>query len=571
MSLNATSLSSQAHRVLRFASGAQLLLLAVAACRNAHQLNTDAVAYLRLAHYYAHGQIELAVTGYWSPLLPWLLAPLLKLGLAPLVAARLVMALSAVVFFWGCLAVFRAFRMPEKAYVLGAWLAVLASVFWSVRNISPDLLAAGLIASAVAAMTEERWLNERSAAIFAGFLWALAYLAKAVALPLALIVGGALAALVAFTKTEQRERAFHQFGITLIAAIVVALPWIATISLKYGRPTFSTTARIAHAVAGPADRARYHPALQTLHQPEPGRLAAWEDPSRMPYEFWSPLDSAENFNHQLGVIANNLGSELSMLGGISPSGLVKAAQRPGAQTFARALPGFDFCWLGVIALAACMCAPRPWRETLVRDRWRWAVVPCAGLMAIYLPFFLQREDQRYFYGLLPFVWVAVAGAVSWWAQRQGTEAAAFESRVMQRAFASFVLLALLWCAASLNGLPNYASEFAHELAAKMRAAKLQGPIAGSALIQGGRAGFYMAFLLGERWLGDEPGATPERFHKSGAKFVVVIRGSPQADALARAAGFRDLDMKLFGNMDEAGSFLLRVFEVVPPEAGPRLR
>ncbi len=562
MSSTLAAFPPQARRAVMLAFGAQLLLLIVAAWRNADQLNTDAVAYLRLAHYYTTGQIELAVSGYWSPLFVWLLAPLLKLGLAPLVAARIVMALSAVVFFWGCVAVFHAFRLRERAYVLGAWLAALASVFWSVRNISPDLLVAGLIAFAIATMLEERWLNERHAAVITGFWWGLAYLAKAVALPLALLVGSTLAALIGFTKTEQRQRAFYQFGITLLTAVVIVLPWIATISLKYGRPTFSTTARIAHAVAGPADRARYHPALRTFHQPEPGRLTAWEDPSRMPYEHWSPFDSAENFRHQFDVIANNLGSELSMLGGVNPAGLATAARHPGAQAFARALPGLDLCWLGVIALAVCACVPRQWRETLARERWRWAVVPCACLMAIYLPVLLERAEQRYFYALLPFVWVAVAGAVSQWAQRRdGNEV--FEWRWLQRAFASFALLALLWCTASLNGLPNYASEFAHELAAKMRAKNLGGPIAGSALMQGGRAGFYTAFLLGERWLGDEPGATPERFRESGAMFIIVLRDSAQFDAMNRAAGFRNLDTKLFSSAEEAANFPLCVFEVVP--------
>ena len=117
---------------LRWVFAVQAVLLVVAAVRNVHQLNPDAVAYMRIAGYYAGGQWDLAVTGYWGPLLSWLMVPLLKAGMAPLVAARVVMALSGVVFLCGAVAVFRSFRLPRLALVTGAWIAAGWSVFWSV-------------------------------------------------------------------------------------------------------------------------------------------------------------------------------------------------------------------------------------------------------------------------------------------------------------------------------------------------------------------------------------------------------------------------------------------------------
>ena len=73
---------------LRWVFAVQAVLLAVAAWRNLHQLNPDAIAYMRIAGYYANGQTELAVTGYWGPLLSWLMVPLLKVGAPPLVAGK---------------------------------------------------------------------------------------------------------------------------------------------------------------------------------------------------------------------------------------------------------------------------------------------------------------------------------------------------------------------------------------------------------------------------------------------------------------------------------------------------
>ena len=65
--------------VLAAALAIQIVLLIVAGWHGRYLLNTDAIAYLRIASYYASGQMDLMVSGYWGPLLSWLVAPLLKL------------------------------------------------------------------------------------------------------------------------------------------------------------------------------------------------------------------------------------------------------------------------------------------------------------------------------------------------------------------------------------------------------------------------------------------------------------------------------------------------------------
>src|SRR5207245_8633558 len=66
--------------------------------------------------------------------------------------------------------------------------------------------------------------------------------------------------------------------------------------------TFTTSARIAHAIVGPPDVDRYHPVFRRYHVPEPGRLTSWEDPSHMPYHYWSPLDSVAHAVYQLKLM-----------------------------------------------------------------------------------------------------------------------------------------------------------------------------------------------------------------------------------------------------------------------------
>ena len=519
---------------------AQAVLLVVAAGRNLHQLNPDAVAYLRIAGYYAGGQFDLAMTGYWGPLLSWLMVPLLKLGVAQLVAARVVMALSGVVFLVGAVAVFRAFRLPPKALVSGACIAAGYAVFWSVRNITPDLLMAGLVALAVSATVEGFLSGRLSVLIAAGAWWGLAYLAKALALPLAVLTCVVLAALAARRQAAcgqaARTTMARRLALVWTCCALVAGPWIGVLSLHYGKFTFSTTGPIAHALAGPGADAPYHPAMVTLHQPDAGRVTQWEEPSRMAYRLWSPLANGENFQHQLGVLARNAATMTDWLWGVR---WLSGANDP--RGVARMLPGFDLLGLslagvvgGVVVLFANRHRPR-------RVRWSWAAVPVLCLGGLYLPFFVMAEDSRYFYGALPFVWVMVTGAWGWVSRPERDWARRVRRRVFRVAMVAFLIPSLMWLSVAIYSLPNLASHAAHELAIGLKPLPVSGPLAGSGAMPGGRTGLYTALLLGERWLGDNEQAGPEEFAASGARVVVTRRGSRQAEALAQDSRWRTMD------------------------------
>lgn len=541
---------------LRWLFAVQAVLLAVAAGRNLHQLNPDAVAYCRIAGYYAGGQWELAVTGYWGPLLSWLMVPLLKAGCAPLVAARIVMALSGAVFLAGTVAVFRAFRLPRMALVTGAWIAAGWSVFWSVRNISPDLLLAGLAGLAMAATLEAMLASHRRLAVVApsptpgddaatanrghgrvarlgvaaGAWWGLAYLAKAVALPWAVLVTAGFALFAASGRPELRRELAARLGVVWLCLALVAGPWVAALTLHYGKFTFSTTGPIAHALAGPGEESRYHPAMVTLHQPDAGRVTQWEEPSRMAYRHWSPIASGESFRHQFGVVMRNFKTMFEWLAPFEA--WLSANEQP---PWRRWLGAFDFLGLAAVALSLSGLALIRQLGKMRRVRLLWAWVPVGALAGLYLPFFVMAEDNRYFYPLCPFLWLLTvaarpksAGPTTFGYRRLGF-------RVMA---ASFALPAVLWCGAALRGLPNPAAETARNLAAELKSASRPGPLAGSALLPGGRTGLYTAFFLGERWLGDDAQAGPDAFAAAGARVVVLRRDAPQRKAFERAAGWR---------------------------------
>ncbi len=543
---------------VKIALGCQVLLLAVAGWQNRFQLNTDGIAYLRIAHYYATGQSDLMVSGYWGPLLSWLLVPFLKLGFEPLSAARVVMALSALVFTTSCARLFKRMDLALGRQAVGVWIAVALSTFWSVRYLTPDVLLAGLMAVACSNLMDKRWVEDCELALQTGLIWAVAYLAKAVAFPLGFLITAGIALFWKRSGTAP-GKVFTSVAWTLIPFMLASLPWIVTLSIKYKTVTFSTSGPINHALAGPPDAERYHPFARTYHQPEAGRVTSWEDPSRMKYNFWSPTASKANALHQAKVIAGNVPAVFHWVGGINPFGVRLMNREFNPQEIFRLMPGFDLFYLGVCALVGCLIGSR--RDSLVQEKWRWAIVPAVCIMGIYLPVFLLQDDQRYMYPLFPFLWVAVSGAFNWvmrHSAHRGTKAERTSWRIV---VASFGLPALFWMLVGLVGIPNPASDCARELALRMKLADLRGAIVGSGQLPGGRTGLFTAFFLGEPWYGDSSSPTPSGYLFSKARFVMVHRIPAITGPLDRDPAFHDLDPKLFKSPEEAENFPIKVYEL----------
>ncbi|MEW6303134.1 MAG: hypothetical protein AB1705_06675 [Verrucomicrobiota bacterium] len=550
--------------VLWLAFLVQAGLLAAAAFSNRDLLNADGVAYLRIASYYAEGKTQLMVSGYWGPLLSWLIAPLMALGVPDLAAARIVMAGSGLVFSIGCLAVFRRFQLSEPAQIAGLWVAAALSVFWSVRYITPDLLLAGFVALAIAWLTDERWFGNARFAIVGGFFWAAAYFAKAVAFPLMVLVCASVALAWWFTGKAAWRAIVRGLAITWITFACLCAPWMTLLSLKYGGFTFSTSGKINHAIAGPADVERYHPFGRTFHAPEPGRITSWEDPDPKSYAYWSPFANQEYARHQLRVIAGNMPKILQLLGGVDIGLLLSRGAELQPQDVAQVLGGADLCYFGLAGIILCLPFAGNRREAFAQQRWRWAIIPVWWMAAIYLPVFLFAGEQRYFYPVWPFLWVAAVGAAEWLANRRPEQREKRLWLANRLVTASFALPAVVWLLVALAGLPIPANYVARQMADRLAAAKIEDPIAGSALLPGGRTGMYIAYFLNQPWHGDQLHPRAADFKRSQARLIVVRRDDLVTEELDRDPAFRNLDEKLFASAEEAANFPVKAYEVTPP-------
>jgi hypothetical protein len=529
----ATGESDWSRRHIVGVFGFQLAALAIAAWVFRHALNPDAVAYLRIASYYAEGKTNLAISGYWSPLISWLLVPFLKLGVPPLASARIVMGLSAVLFLWGCLRIFRQFQLPPRLLGLGLWVSALVSIPWSVENITPDLLLAALVCFAFAGMVTPDWFRKPSVTLLGGALWGMAYLCKSIALPLGILTSLGLACLWWRKEPGARFRIAAGLGLVWLGIGLVAIPWIGIISQHYGKFTVASSAGLNHSLVGPSVTRPLFLLDQGFHQPEAGRVTIWEDPTP-PYPDWSPLASGSNALHQLRILARNVPIVVVMLTGVS-----------------LAFP--------ILALAALLrLLPRGIVTGREPNGW-WAMLPVLVLAALYLPNYLLVYEQRYFYVAFPLLMAASAG---WLSADQPSLYSQLQRRGAWLIAACFLIPTFARSGLHLRST-RAAGECADFLAGTISRAGLAGSVAGSGRLPGGRAGLYTAYLLDQPWLGDAPFPDAAGFRHSGASLVLINRGSGVARELTTAAGFQDIDSRLFDSAEEAGRFPLQVFQLEP--------
>ncbi|NUM73493.1 hypothetical protein HUU40_03935 [candidate division KSB1 bacterium] len=530
--------SMQTHRILMLgltlAVIYQIILLIIVGWQNRYVLNhPDGVFYVRIASYYSNGQLDLAITGYWGPLFSWLIAPLLRLVEHPLFAARIVMGFSAVVFLLGCASVLRSFEIHPAGQIFGTWLVALVSVAWSVESTTPDLLMSGLMCFAIARMVSRQWLHSRTHQLAAGMFWGFAYLAKPVAFPLAFMIGGAITIL--WSLSNSRLIAMRSLVKTLFTFILIASPWILTLSMKYKSLVFSTSGKINHAVVGPPDVERFHPHSKVFHKPETGRMTAAEDPINMPYHYWSPFEKWDYAKYQLLLIGRNIKVAITHLS------------------------GFSSFSLGLLMTIVGTLLHKPWRLNLSVQRWRWGGIITACIVGIYLP--VWAYDLRYYFPAYIFMLAASFG----WVQ---TLPVATRGKLNLPSLFGFGVIFLCF-AFPLGPALRYAynpaaghkqkSARAYEVAKKLRAADILGAVAGGPV-----ESLYVAFYTNQPWHGQESIPTAERFKASLAELVIVNRYQAVVDELDQDSSFVNLDCILFGNKEVAEEFPLKVYRIAHP-------
>lgn len=282
-----------------------LILYAIITCLGAvarrDQINPDGIAYIRNAVYLSEGKWFDSVSGYWSPLLSWSLAPFMYAGFDGLYASRLVLGLWGTVLVIG-VSVFIG-RCTDLAFPWNLVVLILVGVAaaqWTTSVITPDVLLGALLVWYFVFTARPDVLSSRRTQILAGAVGGLAYLAKSYAFPF-FVAHYSLSILLHFVLRRANtcvSQALKALACGFLAFAVIAGPWIGVLSSKYGRFTFSTAAAFNHYVVGPPEVVSKHDVLYRAQTVSPGRITIWETPENLSFKDWSPFASFAFLKYQ---------------------------------------------------------------------------------------------------------------------------------------------------------------------------------------------------------------------------------------------------------------------------------
>jgi hypothetical protein len=247
-----------------------------------HYGNPDGPSYVLVAERWASGQLPEAVNAYWGPLLSWGAAPLIAVGVPGLLALRLVLLAGALLTL-GPLRTLcrRAGASPVATQTLlfaGAAFLVYNALF----GLYADVLMSMALLRASELLSRDEVTRRPATAVRAGAWAGVAYLARAYAVPVALLLLPLAATLHLARRDVGPGAVARTAGLTLAGLALVGGTWAAVLSGVYGEPTFSTSAGFNAELVAPGSQGNPYN-VPGLHEPtRPDAVSGWEEPSRLP-------------------------------------------------------------------------------------------------------------------------------------------------------------------------------------------------------------------------------------------------------------------------------------------------
>jgi 4-amino-4-deoxy-L-arabinose transferase-like glycosyltransferase len=497
-------------------------------------INADAVSYIGIARHIADGDFRASLHGYWSPLISWLIAALSPIGNNRTLIARLLMLPA----FALCL--YLMYRLTQRlwnsrllsALVVVWFIAARGVAAFPVYFIGADLLlTAALLAYFILLLRCLEQPDTRRNWLLLGTAHAVAFLAKAIAMPLL-----ALATLLAVIST--RGKSLKKAAVTLIfAAIVPALIWASwgtALQQKYGR--FTTGYQLRWNLIDPALKRAYSKTED---------LAVLTDmrPTYDAYMVTDAMPPASRF-WQVKVWRPSL---LRQLAGRERQNIPEALK----QIMVLLTPG------GVLALILCVAQlTRGQRQGPARFRFLWIVL--ITTTTLLLAYCMLVFDSRY---VLPIVPVLMALSIRFAVPASWTKQSTFLEREpvadvdgWQKAAGILLVLGLFavqvyWASPFRTIRQDFqhsvydAADILRKGGARNFVTVGQGPYPEHGV--GWEAGVYAAYFAEARIiaLSDEalPGLNPDLVVADVGKLApdaVVIWGAPDSSSVATALRLR---------------------------------
>ncbi|MGH9772188.1 MAG: hypothetical protein ACRD4Q_10895 [Candidatus Acidiferrales bacterium] len=280
-------------------------LLLLAAPLFLYLLGPDVVAYISIARHYATGDWADAVNTYWSPLVSWLTAPLVLIGIPGLIAFKIVGIFAGAAALLATVKLARGFEISSGIQTVIVCTAALMIASYSLTGSSTDVLVLAIALFYFKIILDHSYEHSRTAGILCGLLGALGFYAKAYIFCFFLVHFTAITVLRLVRQTSSaRKRTLLNYLVGVAVFFAGCTPWLVAMHAKTGTLSLGTTGAWNYRMVGPKSPgfAQYY---HLIPPPNPQAISMWEAPSPDLLPAWHPLISLRSLEYQLKLIVHN--------------------------------------------------------------------------------------------------------------------------------------------------------------------------------------------------------------------------------------------------------------------------
>ncbi|MEJ5307851.1 MAG: hypothetical protein WHT27_06095 [candidate division WOR-3 bacterium] len=266
-----------------------------------YQINPDGISLINIAKKYLSGNFKLAVNGYWSPLISFLLIPFL------VVFKEGVISFKILSYFIGLFSIYLFDRFLKNVGIVSNYKKIFLIFFvpivtthFTLIKITSDFIITTFFLFLLSFLVDENLFNKKYSFILLGFIGFLTYLAKTYGFFFFL---GLLIILFFINLIKRDFRKIKYLFLSGIVFIALSSIWIFIISAKYGYPTVGTTGKFNYTTLTIDTLKLKEVYTHPLPPPDSLSTSFWDDPSYVKHPEVSVKMVFENLNYYLKIVS----------------------------------------------------------------------------------------------------------------------------------------------------------------------------------------------------------------------------------------------------------------------------
>jgi len=203
-----------------------------------YQINPDGIIYMNIADYYFKGDYIKAINGYWSPLISWLIIPLLWMGFNTILAVKTILILVGAGIIVQSNLLMKKIELSRKFQGILLFLIVFITLS-KLFIITPDLLFLFFSLVLINIIFHPQYAENKYSGILIGLTGAFIYFSKGFGFSF-FIASCLFIHVLFFVQLKlKRKQLIKHYAIGMIIFLCLSTIWILVMTGKFGEVTIS--------------------------------------------------------------------------------------------------------------------------------------------------------------------------------------------------------------------------------------------------------------------------------------------------------------------------------------------